>query len=293
MPIAYDMPLYRPPSEGRNLIIQATLGCSFNRCTFCSMYADKTYKPLPLDEVCAQMDAAAKQYPGARRVFLADGDALALPTEHLVVLLESLTAKFEGLNRVTSYATPKNLLDKSPDELALLREKGLKMVYLGLESGANTILKRIIKGASQKTLIKAMERARDAGMKISATVILGLGGRGDWQTHIDGTAELINASPPNFLSTLQLMLEPQSYRLFMDNQPEDFVFQDDAGILAEQERLLTRLNPPRPVIFRSNHASNCLSLAGNLPRDKPRLLNEIKAARSGTNPIRPSFLRGL
>jgi hypothetical protein len=291
--VTYDMPLYRPPSEGNNLIVQATLGCSFNRCTFCSMYKSKTYRVQPLDKVCAEIDEMANSFPRSRRVFLADGDALALPTDHLVSLLEHLAAKFRDLTRVSAYATPKNLLDKTPEELALLRNLGLRLVYLGVESGSNLILKRIIKGASQKSAIKAIERAQDAGIKVSATIILGLGGRQDWQAHIEGTAELINTAPPTYLSTLQLMLEDDSYEVFLGSQPEGFRFQDDVGILAEQERLISLLNPPRSIIFRSNHASNCLALAGNLPRDREVLLSQIEAVRSGTNMTRPEFLRGL
>ena len=293
MSITYDMPLYRPPSEGRNLIVQATLGCSFNHCTFCSMYKSKTYQVRSLDRVCAEINIMANSYPQAHRVFLADGDALALPTDHLVSLLDHLAARFRNLTRVSSYATPKNLLDKTPEELALLRKMGLKLVYLGIESGANLVLKRVVKGASQKTHAKAIKRARDAGIKISATVILGLGGRKDWRSHIEGTAELINIAPPTYLSTLQLTLEDASYEAFMESQPEGFRFQDDAGILAEQKHLISMLNPERQVIFRSNHASNCLALAGNLPRDRERLLGEIEAVHCDANLIRPEFLRRL
>lgn len=257
------------------------------------MYKSKNYQVRPLDKVFAEMDEMANIFPQAHRIFIADGDALVLPTDHLLSLLQYLATKFPNLTRVSSYATPKNLIDKTPEELTLLREMGLKLIYLGIESGSNLILKRIIKGASQKTHIKAIERARNANIKISATVILGLGGRADWQEHIQGTAELINKAPPTYLSTLQLMLEEGSYQDFMKSQPEDFSLQDDTGILAEQEQLLSLLDPPQPVIFRSNHASNCLALAGNLPRDRKRLLGEIEAVRSGANDLRPEFLRGL
>lgn len=293
MLISYDEPLYRPPSEGRNLIVQATLGCSFNRCTFCSMYKTKSYKARPIEIVSAEIEAMARAYPEADRVFLADGDALVLSTDHLVQLLDVLHENFSNLTRVSCYAMPKNLNDKTPEELALLRSKGLKLVYLGIESGSNLILKRIIKGASQKTHISAIERARAANIKISATVILGLGGQADWEAHIQGTAELINTAAPNYLSTLQLMLDEGSYQDFMAQQPDDFCLQDDDGILAEQERLLSLLAPQSPVIFRSNHASNCLALAGNLPRDNDRLIAEIAATRLGENSVRPSYLRSL
>lgn len=257
------------------------------------MYKTKSYIARPIEIVSAEIEAMARVYPEADRVFLADGDALVLPTDHLVQLLDVLHENFSNLTRVSCYAMPKNLNDKTPEELALLRSKGLKLVYLGIESGSNLILKRIIKGASQKTHISAIKRARDANIKISATVILGLGGQADWQAHIQGTAELINKAAPNYLSTLQLMLDEGSYQEFMAQQPDDFCLQDDDGILAEQEMLLTLLAPQSPVIFRSNHASNCLALAGNLPRDKNRLIAEIAATRLGENSVRPSYLRSL
>jgi radical SAM superfamily enzyme YgiQ (UPF0313 family) len=188
---------------------------------------------------------------------------------------------------------PKNLIEKSVDELTTLKEAGLKLVYLGIESGANLILKRIIKGASQKTHLKALNQAREAGLKVSATVILGLGGTADWRDHIERTAELINQSPPTYLSTLQLTLDQGSYQDFMASQPDDFEMQDDEGILKEQGYLISLLDPPSPVIFRSNHASNCLALAGNLPRDQEKLIASIDATLNGEADVRPLYLRGL
>jgi len=296
MTIAYDVPLWRPPSEGRNLIIQATIGCSFNGCSFCSMYKTKEYRARPLDEVFADMDAAARSWPDGHRVFLADGDALALPTDDLLKILERLATTFPALQRVTSYATPINLNHKTVDELRALRDNRLTQVYFGVESGSDEILKRIRKGATQKTMISALENARAAGLKVSATVILGLGGRGLWREHIKGTAELINAAPPTYLSTLQLYLDDGVVDDFMTRfarYGEPFQWQDDDGVLAEQEHLLASLDPASPVIFRSNHASNCLALAGNLPRDRDRLMAIVAAARAGATPIRPRSMRQL
>lgn len=201
MPILYDMPLYRPPSEGTNLIVQATTGCSYNHCTFCSMYFTKEYRARPLEEVFADIDAGARDWPQAHRVFLADGDALCLPTNHLIEILDHIAARLPNLARVSAYATPKNLNEKGIDELTALRRKKLSLVYLGIESGATTVLKRIRKGASQDNIAKALGRAREAGLKVSATVILGLGGRAGWEEHIAGTAEVVNREPPTFLST--------------------------------------------------------------------------------------------
>jgi hypothetical protein len=289
----YDMPLYRPPSEGQNLIIQATLGCSSNHCTFCSMYKTKSYMARPLDLVFADIDAAYEEWPTAHRVFLADGDALTLPMDTLIAILDKLGATFPNLTRVSAYATPKNLIDKSVEELQALKERKLSLAYMGIESGSTRILKKIIKGASQRTHGMALSRAREAGLKVSATVILGLGGRKDWRDHIEGTAALINSAPPNFLSTLQLGLADDVVDEFMDGQDPDFEMQDDGGILAEQDYLLSLLSPPKPVIFRSNHASNCLPLAGNLPKDTDRLRADVAAAMEDQGKLRPLVQRRL
>ena len=293
MPLDYDMPLYRPPSEGPNLIVQATLGCSFNQCAFCSMYRSKTYAARPLEQVCADIDAAAADWPDAQRVFLADGDALTLPTEHLLALCGHLAARLPNLTRVSCYATPTNLLKKSPAELARLKAAKLSLVYLGIETGDPELLKRIQKGATQRTLIAALGKAREAGLKVSATVILGLGGRDRWRRHIEGTAAVVNAAPPTYLSTLQLHLDPERRGPFLARFPDGFSFQDDAGALREQALLLELLDPPQPVIFRSNHASNAFALKGTLPKDGPRLRAEVEAALTGRAALRPAWLRGL
>jgi len=291
--ITYDMPLYRPPSEGDNLIIQASLGCSFNGCTFCSMYKGKKFRPRSLENVFADIDEAARTWPDAERVFLADGDALTLPWDDLMRILDKLNQTFPALTRVSSYATPLNLLQKTVDELDALRQNKLSLIYFGIESGCAHILKRIRKGATPCSMEEALSKAHAASLKVSATVVLGLGGRAYWQDHVQGTAELVNKQPPRFLSTLQLYLEDSAAGDFMEKFKEPFQMQDDRGILDEQQRLLELIDVRTPVIFRSNHASNCLALAGNLPRDKQRLLNEIKEARSGTVALKPHHLRGL
>jgi len=287
------MPLYRPPSEGDNLIIQVTLGCSFNRCSFCSMYRTKQYSQRPLADVVDNIGKAARSWPDARRVFLADGDALSLPAEQLVVILDALHAVLPNLSRVSCYATPANILHKCPDELALLKERGLSLLYLGIESGSDLILKKITKGASRKGIAEAMVKAFDAGLKVSGTVILGLGGKNHWQEHIDGTITLLNSAPVTYLSTLQLHLEADIVAEFQEKFGEPFEMPDDRSILEEQVRLISGLNPPKPVIFRSNHASNALALAGNLPRDREKLLFQLERALAGEQPLRPRYLRGM
>jgi coproporphyrinogen III oxidase-like Fe-S oxidoreductase len=293
MNLLYDMPLYRPPSEGDNLIIQATLGCSFNQCSFCAMYRSKQYTERPLDDVFADIRNAAANWPDAHRVFLADGDALALPTEHLLAILRELTDALPRLTRVSCYATPGNLQRKSPAELALLREHKLNLLYFGIESGSDLILKKITKGATQRRMTEVLHKAQASGMKVSATVILGLGGSTHSAEHIDGTIALLNSAPVTYLSTLQLYLDESIEEEFQRKYGEPFEMPDDLAILQEQERLISGLNPPQPLIFRSNHASNALALAGNLPKDKDKLLLQLREAMAGNRPLRPFYMRGL
>lgn len=292
----YDMPLYRPPSEGDNLILQVTYGCSFNECSFCSMYTSKTYSARPLEDIFADIADAARDWPEAHRVFLADGDAMGLPADHLKRILMRLADTFPNLQRVSAYATPSNLLRKTPEELATLKALRLNLVYVGIESGSRDILKRITKGAQPGSIEKALAKARSADIKVSATVILGLGGQSLWREHIQGTADLINHTAPTFLSTLQLGLEESQeprFRQRFERLGGAFQWQDDFQTLEELRHLVAGLNPVRPVIFRSNHASNALALAGILPKDQARLLEEIDAALSGNRALRPRFIRGL
>lgn len=293
MSLDYDEPLFRPPAEGGNLIIQATLGCSFNRCSFCAMYRDKRYLARPLDAVGRDIDAAARDWPEVRRVFLADGDALALPTGHLLALLQKLAAALPRLARVSCYATPSNLRRKSIAELALLRAHKLSLLYVGIESGADTILRRITKGATARTIAAALHKAHDCGMKVSGTVILGLGGRRYSGQHMDGTVELLSRAPLTQLSTLQLHLDAAVAAEFHEKYGEPFELPDDHGLLQEQVRLVGGLQPPRPLLFRSNHASNALPLSGTLPRERARLLAQLEEALHGRRPLRPLHLRGM
>lgn len=290
---SYDMPLYRPPSEGNNLIIQATLGCHFNQCSFCSMYKQKQYRVRPLEEVFSEIDQAARLWPDAQRVFLADGDALTLPADHLLRLLEHLQKRLPHLARVACYANPSDILRKSDEELQQLRENRLTLLYVGIESGSSVLLKKITKGASPRSIQAALEKAREAALKVSATVILGLGGKHYSEPHIDGTIELLGRAPVNYLSTLQLFLEADAESRFLEKFGEPFIPLDDYAILQEQRRLVAGIEPPKPVIFRSNHASNALALAGTLPRDRASLLANIDHALQGGRHLRPDFLRGL
>lgn len=289
--LSYDFPLWRPPSEGDNLIIQASLGCGYNQCRFCSMYKDKVYRERPLDEVLADIDAAAAQWPEATRVFLADGDAYGLPTDVLAAICDRLAAVFPDLQRVSAYATPFNLLGKTVEDIALLKAKLLSLVYVGIETGSDALLKRIGKGSARQ-MEAGLQRAAEGGLKVSATVITGLAGIEGWEQHVDETAALVNRVPPAYLSTLQLQLEEHVAEGFFARMP-GFAWQPDEGVLVELQRLVERLDPPRPVIFRTNHSSNALALAGTLPKDREKVLAQIAAARSGRHGLRPRWLRGL
>ena len=293
MTLIYNQPLFRPPSEADNLIIQATLGCSFNQCSFCSMYKQKNYSARPLSDVLNDIDNAALAWPDASRVFLADGDALTLPTNTLLAILNALQERLPKLTRISCYATPANILHKTENELDQLKAHKLNLLYLGIESGSDKILKKITKGASQRSINEAMIKAHQSGLKVSGTVILGLGGHTHWQEHINGTIELINSAPLTYLYTLQLFLHETAVEEFNTKFAEVFIKQDDTAILYEQQQLLQGLNPPQAIIFRSNHASNALALAGNLPRDKVRLLTEIEDALNGVRQLRPESMRGL
>lgn len=292
MLIDYDMPVWRPPSEADSFILQATLGCSFNRCSFCSMYRSKSFGIRSLAQVHAEIQTVAGRYPATRRVFLADGDALAAPTEHLLEILRSLQAAFPHLERVASYALPANLLKKSENELRQLRDNGLALLYYGIETGSADLLKRITKGATPEAMATGLVKAKTAGFILSATIILGLGGQAYWREHIDATAELINQVKLDYLSTLQLMIDPTLRDEFARKFREPFQPQNDRALLEEQRRLIERLNPPTPLTFRSNHASNALALAGNLPQDRQALLAQLELALAGELHLRPKWLRG-
>lgn len=290
--IRYNFPLYRPPAEAENIILQATLGCSHNLCSFCSMYKSKRFTIRPIKEVQNEIDILSHVYPSANKVFLGDGDALALPTEHLAELLRLLKEAFPRLSRVSLYATAQNFLEKSLDELKLLRAGGLSLAYFGIETGNDELLDKIDKGVNGTQMIEALHRAHEAGIKVSSTVILGLGGFEYTHEHIQDTIKLINNAPMTYLSTLQLGLEEGSEEKFRRSF-NGVKALNDLQILQEQRYLLSEINPSRKIIFRSNHASNALHLAGTLPKDTLRLISEIDNAMNiGEGAMIHQWMRG-
>lgn len=289
--INYSFPLYRPPAEANNIIIQATYGCSYNNCSFCSMYKSKDYKVRDIQELFKEIDTLASSYPDASRIFLADGDALSLETSYLVELLIYLKKAFVKLGRVSLYATAQNLLEKSEEDLKLLRDHHLSLIYFGIETGHDPLLKKINKGVTSAQMITALNKAFNAGIKTSATVILGIGGEEYTQEHIKDTAILINNTRVTYLSTLQLGLDEDVKERFL-NHFDDFKMLSDTQILQEQKRFLELLNPSNKVIFRSNHASNALHLAGTFPKDKARLIQEVQEAlERGKSALVPTMFR--
>jgi len=273
--IYYDEPLYRPPAEANSVIIQATLGCSFNKCTFCTMYESKQFKQRPLDEVFADIDTMSRFYNDATKLFLADGDALALPKDILVQILDYAFSKFPRLRRVSIYASAFNINDKSLDELILLKSRGLTLIYYGIESGSYEVLKKIQKPISAKKMINSLNKAEQAEIKTSVTVILGVAGKKYSDEHIKETANLLNKVNVTYLSTLQLMLQTHTKEKFLKNFKNDFIELNEKEMLEEQSHFISLLNVTKPVIFRSNHVSNTLPLKGTLPKDKERLVSEL------------------
>lgn len=291
MQLDYDYPLYRPPSEANSLIFQITLGCSFNQCSYCEMYRTKKYSERPWEEIKMEIDMTSTAYPATKRIFLADGDAINLPTERLVQILEYIYKKFPTLERVSSYAMPKNLLQKTDRELMTLRAAGLQMLYVGIESGSDTVLKKITKGATYKTIVQSCKKAKENNYVLSCMIILGLGGKKYTFEHVEETAKIISEVSPDYVGALNLHLDDTLYNEFMTKFKEPFEFLDDIQILNELELLISKINPSSPLIFRANHASNVYSIKGTLPTDKVNILELISQLKKNPDMLKPKILR--
>ncbi|MGH9983215.1 MAG: radical SAM protein [Nitrososphaeraceae archaeon] len=289
--IIYDYPLYRPPSEANSTIVQITLGCSFNHCSFCNMYRTKTYQERSLEEIKYEIDLISKCQPLTEKVFLADGDALNVKTERLVEILDYLTLKFKSLKRISCYAMPRNLLQKKDSDLEVLRNRGLSMLYVGIESGNDVVLQRVTKGASSSMIIESCRKAIDHEFTLSCMVILGLGGKTYTDAHILDTARVVSQISPHFLAALNLHLDENVYGEFISKFKEPFSWLTDLDILDELERLVTLFDPTREVIFRANHASNVYSIGGTLPTEKPKIQRLIHELKSHPEMLRPKIVR--
>jgi radical SAM superfamily enzyme YgiQ (UPF0313 family) len=293
----YIEPLYRPPSEARSLILQVTNGCSWNNCTFCEMYTDpqKAFRPKAQEEIEAEIEAiGASGYP-IERIFLADGDAMTLSMRRLMDILEAIRRHLPGVRRVSAYCLPRNVRKKSVADLEQLVGLGLKLIYVGCETGNDFLLEKIAKGETFESSRAALQKAKAAGMKTSVMILNGLGGKDHWQEHAVDSARLMNAGQPNFLSTLVVSFPKGMQRFaapFGAERP--FRQQDLPGLFREMELLLETLELEK-TIFRSNHASNYLTLAGVLDKDKARLLQQVRLALRDPDKagLRPEWARGL
>ncbi|HLE34277.1 MAG TPA: radical SAM protein [Nitrososphaerales archaeon] len=288
---SYVEPLYRPPSEAGSMIFQVTIGCSFNKCSFCDMYRSKEYIERTWKEIEPEINYAAKNFPDTRRIFLADGDALTLSTERLLQILQHLYASFPQLERVSIYAMPKNLLQKSEDELRSLQKAGLTLFYIGIETGSDILLKKVTKGATAKGMIDGCLKAKRAGIDLSCMIILGIGGKTYTEEHARETAHVVSKISPNYLGALTLYLETGVKEEFLTKFGEPFIPLDDPELLDELELLIRNLDAQTPVVFRTNHASNAYMLKGTLPADKDTLLTTIAGLKSHPEISRPKMLR--
>jgi radical SAM superfamily enzyme YgiQ (UPF0313 family) len=287
----YEGRLYRPPSEADAFILQATIGCSWNHCTYCDMYRDKSFRIRDLDETLADIDAASARIgQDVQKIFVADGDALVLPTEHFVRILERARAAFPNLRRISCYAMARNVRDKTDDELRRLSEAGLSLLYVGPESGDDATLKKIAKGDDAEAHVLAAQRAREAGMQMSVIALLGIAMERSEQ-HARATAELVTRMDPAFFSALTVTVVPDTPldRLARKGR---FAVPGVPALLREL-RTMVDLARPTDAVFRTNHASNYLPLGGRLPRDRQRIVEVIDAALAGEVPLRAEWMRGL
>ena len=283
--------VYRPPSEAYSLIVQVTYGCSHNTCAFCSMYKDKRFALRPLDEVLEDFRIARSVYRRVGRVFLADGDAFIRKASDLYTILDTVRELFPECERVTAYASPSSIRVHTDEELQTLREKGLTMVYMGLESGSDAVLKRMRKGHPAAEIVEMGQKVRRNGIALSVTAITGLGGAELLEEHAVETAKAFNGMNPEYIGLLTLMVE-EGTPLYDWVQDGSFRLLDRRQVLRETRLLVGTLDSPGSV-FRMNHASNYLSLRGTLNADKELMLAEIARAEQDLSRLRPEGWRAL
>ncbi|HEX5659718.1 MAG TPA: radical SAM protein [Polyangiales bacterium] len=284
--------MYRPPSESDAYILQATIGCSWNACVYCDMYRDKRFRVRELEQSLADLREAAKRFgPRVRKLFVADGDALILPVPHWLSLLTQAKQGFAGLARVSCYAMARNILEKSDEDLRALRSAGLSRLYIGPESGDDATLKRIAKGSTHAEHVEAARRAHAAGFELSVIVMLGVGGVARSDEHAQATAALITAMDPEFVAALTTTVVPETPLAQLVDRNR-FTLPTMEQMFGELRTIIDQARPTR-ALFRSNHASNYLPLAGELPQDRERIVASIDAALAGEVALRPEWSRGL
>ncbi len=292
-PIHYDEPLFRPPSEADSLILQVTFGCTWNKCSFCEMYSTKTFRIKDEDEIIREIDIIAKLQPDIRKVFLADGNPMALSTNRLLKILSEIKRALPKVRSVSTYSLPSNLISKSSDELKELREAGLKLVYVGIESGDDEVLNMINKGETYASTAEGLLKAKEAGIKLSVIILNGVGGLNYSKQHAVNSAKLLNLIQPEFASVLVLSF-PFGIERYKQKFKGEYVPMKIPELLQEMEEFISHTEL-ESTIFRSNHASNYLVLSGILSRDKSYFLEQLHFAVN--NPkiagLRAEWQRGL
>ncbi len=288
----YEGSVYRPPSEAYSLIIQATIGCSHNGCTFCPMYWDKKFRTRSFDEIYRDLREARREHPHVRRIFFADGDALCLATDKLLPLLEAVKALFPECERVGIYGRADNIKRKTDDELLKLKEAGLGIIYLGAESGSAEVLRRVNKGETPEDMVTAVHRAENAGIQVSVTFISGLGGRELMEQHAIETGRMIGRMGASYVGLMTLMIAPGS-SISADIASGKFEPLNSRDIMKELELILINADCKKDCVIRSNHASNRLVLKGVLPQDRDRLLDQVRRAMEDEKMLRPDKFRGF
>jgi len=293
--IPYIEPLFRPPSEARSLILQITNGCSWNKCTFCEMYTQpqKRFRLKPQQEIEKELESVAQSGLPVRRIFLADGDAMTLSYRRLEQIMLAINRYLPQVQRVASYCLPRNLKNKTVEELSELNSLGLSLFYVGCESGDDLVLERVNKGENYQTSLAALQKIKAAGSKSSVMILNGMGGKRYSRQHAVNSARLMNEAQPEYLSTLVVSF-PDGVDRYQAGFNGEFEALEQADLFQEMYWLLETLELEN-TIFRSDHASNYLVLKGTLNRDKSRLLQLVKNAleRPGAANLRPEWMRGL
>jgi radical SAM superfamily enzyme YgiQ (UPF0313 family) len=287
----YEGNIIRPPSEANSILLQVTVGCSRNKCTFCGTYKDERFRIKSDAIIMEDIDFAAKYCKRQRRVFLCDGDALIIPQKRLLKILGEIEKRLPWVNRVGLYANAKALNMKTAEELMELKSHGVGIFYLGLETGDDVTLKKIRKGASSRQMIEMGIKAKQAGIKLSITVLLGIAGPQRSQIHAMETGRVLSAIDPDYVGALSLMLIPGT-PLYQDYQSGEFRLIEPREMLAELRTMIASTNLTRGL-FHANHASNYLPIRARLPKDKEPTIRLIDAALAGEVPLKPEYLRAL
>lgn len=288
----YEGSVYRPPSEAYSLIIQVTLGCAHNGCTFCSMFKDKKFRIRKEEEVMEDLEAARKHYRRVERIFLADGDALVLQNDRLIRILNKIKELFPECERVGIYGSPQDVLRKTKEDLVELKEHGIGIIYIGAESGSDKVLKAINKGATRAEIIDSVQKIEAAGIPASVTFISGLAGETGWQDHAIETGTMISEMGASYVGLLTLITEPGA-PMHDDIREGRFVPLSPIGVVEETALLLENTHVKKDCVFRSNHASNYVSLRGNLPQDRERMLKELNNAMRDKDRLKDDRFRRL